>query len=254
MQIPSFDITGRVALITGAGRGIGKGMAHGLAKYGCAVAVQDIELEVAQEAADEIIAAGGRALALGGDVGDLSLLEKWIAQIQEEFGGIHILINNAAIQKECSWLDETTEEFEREWRANLMAPIRLCQLCVPIFKAQKWGRIINMGSIQGKGGNSGMLPYAMSKAALENMTKALGRDLASDGITVNLIAPGYYNTWRNRDQFQTPEDFEKRSQWIPAKRIGEPEDCAGVTILLCSDAGSYITGQTIYVDGGISAR
>ncbi len=250
----SFDMTGRVALVTGAGRGIGKGMAQGLAAHGCAVAIQDIELDVAQEAADEIVNSGGRALALGGDVGNLALLEKWIEQTQCELGGLHVLINNAAIQKEGSWLEETPEEFEREWRANLLAPVRLCQLCVPIFKAQKWGRIINVGSIQGKGGNAGMLPYSMSKAALENMTKGLSRPLGQDGITVNMIAPGYYNTWRNRDQFQTPEDFEKRSQWIPLKRIGEPEDCAGAALLLCSDAGSYITGQTLYVDGGMSVR
>lgn len=250
----SFDMTGRVALITGAGRGIGKGIAQGLAEYGCAVAIQDIELEVAQEAANEIKATGGHALALGGDVGDLTLLETWVEQTQGQLGGLHVLINNAAIQKEGSWLEETTEEFEHEWRANLLAPVRLCQICVPIFKSQKWGRIINIGSIQGKGGNTGMLPYAMSKAALENMTKGLARPLGEEGITVNMIAPGYYNTWRNRDQFQTPEDFEKRSQWIPVKRIGEPEDCAGAALLLCSDAGSYITGQTLYVDGGISAR
>ena len=199
----SFDMTGRVALITGAGRGIGKGIALGLASYGCAVAIQDIELDVAQKVADEIKASGARALALGGDVGDLSLLEKWIEQTQSELGGLHVLINNAAIQKEGSWLEEAPEEFEREWRANLLGPIRLSQLSVPIFKAQKWGRIVNVGSIQGKSGNAGMLPYAMSKAALENMTKGLARDLGEHGITINMISPGYFNTWRNRDQFQS---------------------------------------------------
>lgn len=250
----SFDLTGRVALITGAGRGIGFGMARGLAAYGCAIAIQDIELGVAEEAAAKIEESGGRAIALGGDAGDLKLLEEWLATIEEQLGGIHCLINNAAIQHEVSWLEETFDEFEREWRVNLLSPVRLCQLCVPIFKAQKWGRIINIGSIQGKGGNPNMMPYSMSKAALENMTKGLARELGEHGITVNMISPGYFNTWRNRDQFQTPEDFTKRGQWVPLKRVGQPEDCAGAALLLCSEAGAYITGQNLYVDGGISSR
>lgn len=254
MDIPTFDMTGRVALITGAGRGIGFGIARGLASQGCAVAIQDIELDVAHEAAAQIEKEGGRALPLAGDISDLSLPAELIEDTRRELGGIHVLINNAAIQHEISWMEETIAEFEREWRANLLAPIELCRLCVPIFREQKWGRIINVGSIQGKGGNPTMLPYAMSKAALENMTKGISRELAEAGITVNMISPGYFNTWRNRDQFQTPEDFEKRSRWVPLKRIGEPEDCAGAALLLCSEAGSYITGQTLYIDGGISAR
>ena len=245
---------GRVALITGAGRGIGQGIARGLASQGCAVAIQDIELDVAQAAAAEIVESGGHAIALGGDIGDLALPETLIEATRRELGGLHVLINNAAIQKEENWLALTAHEMERQWRADVIAPVRLCQLAVPIFRAQKWGRIINLGSIQGKGGNPGMMPYAMSKAALENMTRGLARDLGPDSITVNMISPGYFNTWRNRDQFQTPEDFEKRSQWMPLRRIGEPEDCAGIALLLCSAAGSYITGQNIYVDGGLSSR
>ena len=175
--------------------------------------------------------------------------------VQRELGGLHVLINNAAIQKEGSWLEETPEEFERRM-ARQFAWRRFAyrSYACRFFKAQKWGRIVNLGSIQGKWGNAGMLPYAMSKAALENMTKGLARDLGEHGITINMISPGYFNTWRNRDQFQTPEDFEKRSRWLPLKRIGEPEDCAGAALLLCSEAGSYITGQTLYVDGGMSVR
>ncbi|HEY0073927.1 MAG TPA: SDR family oxidoreductase [Abditibacteriaceae bacterium] len=250
----SFDLTGRVALLTGAGRGIGLGMARGLAAYGCAIAIQDIELDVAQEAAVQIENEGGRALALGGDAGDLKLLEEWVETVQQKLGGLHCLINNAAIQHEISWMEETIDEFEHQWRVNLLAPVRLSQLCVPIFREQKWGRIINIGSIQGKSGNPTMLPYSMSKAALENMTKGLARELGEHGITVNMMSPGYFNTWRNRDQFQTPEDFVKRGQWVPMKRVGQPEDCAGAALLLCSEAGGYITGQNLYVDGGISAR
>jgi NAD(P)-dependent dehydrogenase (short-subunit alcohol dehydrogenase family) len=251
---PNFDLTGRVALITGAGRGIGNGIAEALAAHGALVAVQDIDLEVAQKAADKIEAAGGRALALDGDITNVDAALGWIDQTVQTLGGLHILINNAAVQTPRYWLEETPAEFERQWRANLITPIALAQKAVPIFREQKWGRLINLGSLQGKSGNPHMLPYSMSKAALENFTKAAARDLGKDGITANIIAPGYFNTWRNRDEFQTPEDFVKRSQGIPLKRIGEREDCAGAALLLCSEAGSYITGQTLCIDGGISAR
>ena len=250
----NFDLQGRVALITGAGRGIGLGIARGLASRGCAVAIQDIELDVAQTAVAEIQSSGGRTLALGGDISDLSLPPILVESTMRELGGLHVLINNAAIQQRAHWLEFTPDEIEKEWRANLIAPILLCQRAVPVFREQNWGRIINLGSIQGKGGNARMLPYAMSKAALENMTRGLARELGPDNITVNLIAPGYFNTWRNRDDFQTPEDFEQRGRHLPLRRVGQPEDCAGIAVLLCSDAGSYITGQTIYVDGGLSAR
>ena len=100
-----------------------------------------------------------------------------------------------------------------------------------------------------------MLPYSISKSALDHMTRALARDLAKDGITVNLLAPGYFNTWRNRDEFPTPEVMAERGQrHVPLGRVGQPEDVAGVAVLLCSPAGEYITGQTIYVDGGLSSR
>ena len=131
----------------------------------------------------------------------------------------------------------------------------LCQQAVPIFRGQGFGRIINLGSIQQKTGNASMLPYAASKSALENITKALARELAKDQITVNMLSPGWFNTWRNRHDFKTPEDMiatGKRA--VPLGRIGEPQDCGGVALLLCSDAGAYITGQTIFVDGGMSIR
>jgi glucose 1-dehydrogenase len=167
---------------------------------------------------------------------------------------LHILINNAAIQSSTPWLELTPAEIEAQWRANMLAPVLLCQLAVPVFRNQKWGRILNIGSVQGKVGNVGMLPYSISKAGLENLTRALSRELASDGITANMIAPGYFNTYRNRDDFKTPQDLVERSKWVPAGRLGDPQDIAGLALLLCSDAGSYITGETIYLDGGISKK
>jgi NAD(P)-dependent dehydrogenase (short-subunit alcohol dehydrogenase family) len=126
----------------------------------------------------------------------------------------------------------------------------LCQQVAPIFRAQRWGRILNIGSVQGREGNPKMLPYSLAKAALEKLTTALSRDLIRDQITVNTLAPGWFNTLRNRDDLPTPEAISEGGRKVPIGRVAEPQDAAGLALLLCSDAGSYITGQTIYVAGG----
>ena len=197
---------------------------------------------------------GARAIALGGDATELASAESWMEETAASLGGLHILINNAAVQKEGSWLELDREDIERQVRADFVLPILLCQQAVPILRRAGWGRIINVGSIQQKAGNPQMLAYAMSKAALENMTRALGRELAGENITVNLIAPGYIDTFRNQKNFRSDTDKEEAGRGIPAGRLGQPEDCAGLAMLLCSEAGSYITGQSIYVDGGLSAH
>jgi NAD(P)-dependent dehydrogenase (short-subunit alcohol dehydrogenase family) len=254
MSMPDFSLAGRVALITGAGRGIGLAIGRALASAGCAVAIQDVEAEVAAAEVERIRQTGARAVALGGDVCDLALPGRLVNQVVDELGGLHILINNAAIQSTKHWLEFAPEEIERQWRANLLAPMMLCQRAAPIFKRQRWGRIIHLGSIQGKWGNPHMMPYAISKAGIENMCLAMAKDLAGDNITVNVIAPGWFHTFRNRDRFQTPEDLSGTGRLIPAGRVGEPADAAGLALVLCGEAGSYITGQTIYVDGGMGVK
>ena len=255
MDAPNLRLDGRAALVTGAGRGIGLGIAKGLASAGCAVAIQDLDLDVAQNEVNTINRGGGVAIALGGDITDLSLPDRLVAQTVQAFARLDILVNNAAIQIEKDWTQFTVEEMKRVLDADFISPILLCQKSVEHFRAQKFGRIINIGSIQQRVGNPDMLPYSMAKAAMENLTRGLARVLAPEGITVNLLCPGYFNTWRNRDQFQTQQDLIDRGRkFVPLGRIGEPEDCAGITLLLASDAGSYITGQTIYVDGGMSVR
>ena len=255
MQAPNLRLTGKAALITGAGRGIGLGIARALAAADCAVAIQDIDLDVARAEADAIARSGGKAVALGGDVTDLALSKEAIRQTVHKLGGLHILVNNAAIQIQKEWTDLSVDEIARQVNADFVSPILLCQQAVAIFRPQRFGRIINVGSIQQRSGNPDMLAYSMSKAALDNLTKGLARVLAPEGITVNLLAPGYFNTWRNRHDFKSPQDLIDRGrEYVPVGRIGEPEDCAGIAVLLASDAGAYITGQTIYVDGGMSVK
>jgi NAD(P)-dependent dehydrogenase (short-subunit alcohol dehydrogenase family) len=251
---PDFRLDGKVALLTGAGRGIGAAIAEGLASAGCAVAIQDIDLEAAQSAVHKINSAGGKAIALGGDICDLSLAAQLVGQTIQGLGGIHILINNAAIQQWIAWTELTPEEIEQKHRANVMTPLLLIQQAVPHFKAANYGRVINLGSIQQRRGNGVSLAYSMTKAALVNMTTTIAMELASTGITVNMIAPGYFNTYRNRGDFKDQKELEERGKFVPMGHVGEPRECAGAALMLCSPAGAYITGQCINVDGGMSAR
>jgi 3-oxoacyl-[acyl-carrier protein] reductase len=249
----SFDMTGRVALLTGAGRGIGLAIARAFATAGAAIAIQDIDLTVATDAARAIEEAGGRAIPLGGDAADLSLAQRSVDDVVKQLGGLHVLVNNAAIQQTIHWLEQDAHEMVHTLSTNVVSPLLFCRAAVPIFKAQRWGRIINIGSIQGTKGNAGMLPYSLSKAAIMTMTKALSRDLAPDGITVNCIAPGWIaGTFRNRGDFPTEEDKMRKGKHIPVGRVGEPQDMAGAALLLASKAGEFISGQTIHVDGGAS--
>ena len=248
-----FDLTGKVALITGAGRGIGLSIARALAGAGCAVAIQDLDEPVARDAAADIVAAGGRAVAFGGDLLDLTLPARLVPQAADALGGLHILVNNGSIQLPQPWTEATGEVIERQLRADLVSPILFCQQVVPIFRRQQFGRIINLGSVQQRKANPGMLAYSLSKGALEKLTQGLARELAPDQITVNQIAPGWINhTVRNEPALSTQEQIDKTvHKAVPLGRLGEPDDMRGVVLLLCSDAGSYITGQNVFVDGAM---
>lgn len=254
MKAVPYDLSGKVALLTGAARGIGLAIAHGLVGCGCAVAIQDIDGAVARDEADKITKQGGRAIGLSGDISDLAIAPALVKETTEKLGGIDILINNGGVQLRKHWLTEDRESFDRTFHGNVLLPVLLAQLIEPRLRQQKWGRIINIGSIQQLGGNERMLSYAASKATLENMTKALARDFARDGVTVNLIAPGYINTIRNVEKLGTDEGREQAGKHIAMGRVGDPEDCVGLALFLCSDAASYITGQSIFVDGGLSVQ
>lgn len=255
MDSASFRLDNRVALITGAGRGIGLAIAEALASVGCAVAIQDIDLDVAKAEVERLRAGGARAVALGGDLTELTLADRLIGETVDKLGGLHVLVNNGSIQATKHWTKVTADDVETQQRANVLMPLLLCQRAAPAMKAQRWGRIVNLGSVQQRTGNPLMLPYSMSKAALAHLTSALAKDLARDGITVNTLAPGYYNTHRNRERLGTEEQRRQAGEaHIPIGRVGEPDDVAGAALLLCTDAGAYITGQTLYVDGGISAH
>ncbi|MGC4030355.1 MAG: SDR family oxidoreductase [Tepidisphaeraceae bacterium] len=252
MQLPDFCTSGRTALITGAARGIGLAMAEALAAGGAIVGIQDIDSAVAREAADRINAAGGRAVAFGGDLADVAMPDRLAAEAVAAMGQVDILINNGSIQSQVSFAEQDLNRVRTEFEANIVAPMRLCQLLIPPMAERRWGRVINLGSIQGIRGNAHMAAYAISRAAMTNLTIGLAKKYGKQGVTVNCIAPGWYNTYRNEWDLKDEETKRDRGKWLPLGRLGEPQDCAGMCVLLCSRAGEYITGQTLYVDGGMS--
>ncbi len=253
MQLPDFSVKDRRALVTGAARGIGLAMAQTLVHYGAAVAIQDIDLDAAQREAGAISDAKLRAVAVGGDLSDPASIDRIHSDAVERLGGpIDILLNNGSIQIPTPFLDIQADAMRREYEANVIAPTRLCQRVLPAMIAAKWGRIINLGSIQGLGGGESMASYAMTRASLGNLTRSLAKKYARHGITVNCIAPGWFDTYRNRGNFKDEADKIARGKHVAVGRIGEPVDCAGMCLLLCSAAGEYITGQTLLIDGGLS--
>jgi NAD(P)-dependent dehydrogenase (short-subunit alcohol dehydrogenase family) len=254
MSTASFRLDNRVALLTGAARGIGMGIARAFSAAGCAVAIQDIDAESANAAALEINSSGGKAVALVGDLADLSHVQSLIPSTLNQLGRLDILVNNGAIQQQ-GFLAGTLsiDEVEKQFRVNMTVPMYLLKEASQYFIDQQIaGRIINLSSVQSRKGDPRILPYSMTKAAIDNLTRTSARALAKHSITVNSIAPGMFNTVRNQSHFADPEKVEQIKQWLPLGRHGEPIDVAGAALLFASDAGSYITGQTLFVDGGLS--
>lgn len=249
-----FALVGRTALVTGAGRGIGRAVALALARAGASVAVQDIEVEVAQAVVREIESAGGRGAAIGGDAAEAGFPEAVHSAACSALGAVTVLVNNAGVQEPTPWTEVRAERMHWHYQANVVAPLRLMALCHPGMKAAGGGRVINVSSIQGYKGHAGMITYGMTKAAIDHLTRSMSRELAPDRITINSIAPGYFDTYRNRKDFPDESAKRERGKWVPMGRVGEPEDVVGAVLLLASGAGAYITGQTIYVDGGLQWR
>ena len=250
-----FRLDGRAALITGAGRGIGLSIARALVEVGAAVAIQDIDRDVAEGEAAKIRGAGGRAVAVGGDATSLADVERWPAEAAGALGiaGVDVLVNNASVQGHHPIEEWSVDEAERILRANVTGLWRLCQLVLPHMRGQRWGRILNLGSIQGFRGSPQMGPYSVSKGAVHHMTATLAKGLAEHGITVNAIAPGIVDTLRN-EHFFGGEHAKEAGKWVPLGRTSVPDDCAAAALLLCSDAGAYITGAVLPVDGGMHVR
>ena len=246
-----FDLKGKKALVTGSSRGIGRAIAVELAQCGAEVVVHCAgNVAKAEETVGIIKSNGGCAFAVTADLSDSENVQGLI----EKIGDIDILVLNASMQFRNKWENITVEEFYKQVNCNFLASMLLIQQAVPHMRAQKWGRIVTIGSVQEAKPHPDMLVYSASKAAQTNMVQSLSLQLAPDGITVNNVAPGVIYTDRNVEALSDLDYAKKVTDSIPVGFYGEPEDCAPTVALLCSEKGRYITGQSIYIDGGKSVQ
>ena len=240
----------KVALVTGASRGIGKAIAIKLAAGGAKVIVNYAgSKDKALEVVEQIKAAGGEAIAYQCDIGDFGAVEKMIGDVLEQYKRVDILVNNAGITKDNLLLKMSPEDFEQVVDTNLKGTLHTIKCLTKPMMKQRYGRIINLSSVSGVMGNAGQANYCASKAGIIGLTKSVARELASRGITVNAVAPGFIET----DMTSVLDDKVKESMMaqIPAKRLGSTEDIANAVAFLASQESSYITGQVINVNGGM---
>ena len=247
-----IDLSGKVALVTGASRGIGAVVAARLAEAGARVGVNyHASSDAATVVVDSIKKAGGEALLVGGDVSQEDKAEAVIKNLVEHFGGIHILINNAGINKDQLLIRMKPEDFDSVMNVNLRGAFLCTRYAMTHLIRQRSGRVINMSSVVGLSGNPGQANYAAAKAGLVGLTKAVAREVASRNVTVNALAPGYITTAMVDELSE--ETQAKILERIPMGRFGTPEDVAEAVVFLCSDGASYITGQVLTIDGGMIA-
>ena len=239
----------RKALVTGAGRGIGKAIAKLLASEGVAVACVSKTENRCQSAANEILASGGEARAYAVDVSDEKAVSSAAKQILEDFGCVDILINNAGMAKDGLLLRMSAESWREVMDTNLTSCFYWTRKLAYPMARKRWGRIVNVSSVVGLTGNAGQCNYSSSKAGMLGLTKSLARELASRSITVNAVAPGFVETdMTSKLDDRTTDHILKN---IPLRRLGSPDDIAQVVGFLCSEQASYITGQVFTVDGGM---
>jgi 3-oxoacyl-[acyl-carrier protein] reductase len=245
-----WDLTGKTALVTGASRGIGRAIAVALAEAGADVAVNYAGREaVAAETVIAIEALGRKAMMIKANVGKPAEFEGMVAGVLQTFGRLDILVNNAGITRDNLIMRMKEEEFDEVIETNLKGVFNGIKAVTRSMMKQRSGRIINISSVVGSLGNAGQANYAAAKAGVIGLTKSAARELASRNITVNAVAPGFIGTDMTD---KLPADMkEKLENEIPLGRIGRPEEIASVVLYLASDAASYMTGQTIHVDGGM---
>lgn len=238
---------GKTAVVTGAGSGIGRAIAVRLARDNAAIGVWDINGDAAAETAKMITDAGGKAIAVAADCADGAAIKSAAAQTRAAFGPITILVNNAGIAPFIPYMEIPDDVWDRVIRINLKGPHLCCREMIPDMLAAKWGRIINITSSSTQSGSVNHAHYVASKGGLLGLTKALALEYAPTGITVNMVPPGFIDTPMLR---ASPVNIDAYAASMPMKRIGQPEDIAAACAFLASEEASYMTGQTISMNGG----
>ena len=246
-----FDLTGQVAVITGASRGIGAAIAEALAAAGARVVLASRKLDGLEEVAGRIRAAGGEALTVACHTGRAAEVEALAARAAEAFGGIDVLVNNAATNPHFGpLLDASEAQWDKTFEVNVKGYVHAIRACVPRMRGHEpGGRIVNVASVAGLVPHGGLGVYGVSKAAVLMLTRTLAAELAPE-IRVNAIAPGLIATRFSEALWSTPESRDRALAVIPQRRIGQPDDLVGAVLYLASDASRYTTGAVIVVDGG----
>ncbi|GAA1799029.1 3-oxoacyl-ACP reductase FabG [Luedemannella flava] len=245
---------GRVAVVTGAAQGIGAATARRLAAEGAAVAVIDLDLDRAEPVAQEIIAAGGAAKAYSCDVTDGAAVTDTIDRVVADLGSLDVLVNNAGITRDNLLFKMPADEWNAVLTTNLTSMFHCCQAAQKHMVGARYGRIVNLSSRSALG-NRGQVNYAAAKAGVQGLTATLAIELGPFNITVNAVAPGYVATAMTAATAQrvgfTPEDHQKwAAEQTPLRRVAQPEEIASVIAFLASDDASFVSGQTLYVNGG----
>lgn len=243
------SLEGRVALVTGSGRGIGATIARTLADSGASICINDIDQKTAESTAAELEATGVQAIAVQADVGDFEQAEQMVKTAIDKFGKLDILVNNAGLTRDQVLMRMPEEDWDLVLRVNLKSAFNCSKAAIRNMMRNRYGRIVNMASVSGVAGNFGQTNYSASKAGLIGFTKALAREVATRNITVNAVAPGYIPTDLTDDM---AEEFKEaiRAQ-IPMGRFGDKQDVANAVAFFASEEAGYITGQVLNVDGGM---
>jgi NAD(P)-dependent dehydrogenase (short-subunit alcohol dehydrogenase family) len=246
-----FDLTGKTALITGSSRGIGRAIAERLAEHGASVVVSSRKLPACEEVAQQIVARGGRAIAHACNISKKEELQGAVAATKKAFGPIDVLVCNAAVNPHYGPSQEISDSaFEKVMDSNVLSNHWLCQMVIPEMAERSDGSVIIVSSVGGLKGTSVLGAYAISKAADMQMARNLAVEWGPRNVRVNCIAPGLVRTDFARALWENPDTYQRAVALYPLRRIGESDEIAGAAVFLASRAGSFVTGQTIVIDGG----
>jgi gluconate 5-dehydrogenase len=247
-----FDLSGRVAIVTGTSRGLGQYMARALAKAGADLVLTSRTRESLRAFETEIKTLGRRTVSVDLDVRNLESIEQMVSEAEKAFGRLDILVNNAGCNVRKPALDVTWDDWNLILDTNLRGSFFVAQAVARRMIARGYGRIINIGSVTSVAGYAGLGPYGASRGGIRQLTMSLADDWGKHGVTVNCLAPGWFRTEQNKVLYENTEWVEYLCDRIPVKRPGRPEDLDAAVVFLAAESSRYVTGQTLLVDGGIS--